>query len=331
MDNRYDRQEKLKDMGFDQSKISKSHVIIIGIGALGSKSAELLARAGIKKITLVDRDFTELSNINKQSMYIEKDVGLPKAIVAKKEIKLINSKIKIDAVVDDFNYKNAEKIVKNADLVIDGSDNLETRFLINDVCVKNKIPWIYGAIIRTDGASFNIVPNGFCLRCVFRKTPEIKDLEICENVGLLNSLPSIIASKQVTEAFKILSGCSYSKKYFRINIWNDVFELLNIKKDPKCEVCSQKKFNFLNGEIGSKMTKMCGQNSFQIDTKIEVRNLKKISEKLKKMGNISYNKYLIHFRIGNKQISLYKNGRSIISGVKNEGEAKSLLAKYIGN
>ena len=208
---------------------------------------------------------------------------------------------------------------------------MKTRFLINKYAVKNKIPWIYGAIIRTDGASFNIVPNGFCLRCVFRKTPEIKDLEICENVGLLNSLPSIIASKQVTEAFKILSGCSYSKKYFRINIWNDVFELLNIKKDPKCEVCSQKKFNFLNGEIGSKMTKMCGQNSFQIDTKIEVRNLKKISEKLKKMGNISYNKYLIHFRIGNKQISLYKNGRSIISGVKNEGEAKSLLAKYIGN
>ncbi len=322
---------RTKNIKFSHNKLSKKHVAVIGVGALGSRSAELLAKNGIKKLTVIDRDFVELRNLENQILYTKSDIGVPKAIAAKKRIHHIHPKVKINAMVDDFNFKNAWKLLKDIDLVVDGTDNLESRFLINDICIKNKIPWVYGGVIGSVGASFNILPEKICFRCVFREIPRTEDLETCESAGISNSLPSIIASIQIREALKILSIGKAPKKIFRVDMLNDTFESLHINKNPKCETCVKKNFVFLNGTIGSKITRMCGQNSFQINTDTRINNFKNISDRLKKSGEVYYNKYLLHFKSGDKQISLYKNGRSIVSGVKSEDQAKTIFVKYMGS
>lgn len=325
---RYSKQIKI--LGNVQNKLKKSTVAIVGIGALGSHSAELLVRSGIGKILLVDREYVELTNINSQNLYTEDDLNLPKAIAAKKHLEKINNEIEIVDVVEDINYKNICSILKKPDIIIDGTDNLDTRFLINDYCIKNKIPWIYGSIIGTEGYSFNIIPGYACLRCIFNGIPNYEDLETCETFGLLNTLPSLIASRQVTEAIKLLLNKKYSRKFFKIDIWKDNIELLDVKKNKNCVCCGKKKFEFLDGIKKLTVNKICGSDTFQIKLTKEVVDFKKLYKKLKNSGDILFNEFIFHFIVGKKRLSIFKNGRVIVKGVKNEKEAKILCSKYIG-
>lgn len=327
---RYSPQIILKEIGKDQNKLSKSTVAVIGLGALGTYSSELLVRSGIGEIILIDRDYIELSNLQRQTLFTENDLDLPKVIAAKKHLEKINSELRIEAHVEDFNYKNAEELVSDADIIIDGTDNLETRFLINDLSVKNRIPWIYGAVVGTEGMSFNIIPSKPCFRCIISDLPKIGSLDTCETRGILNTLPPLIAGRQVTEAIKILLNKDYSDKFFRVDLWNNKFELLNVKKSEDCVCCKRKNFEFLNGVRGTFATRMCGMNTFQIRLTKEIESFERLSKKLESVGKVSFNEFILHFSVNNKKLSLFKDGRIIVKGVRNEKEAKTYVSKYIG-
>lgn len=330
MNERYSRQIVMKEIGSGQSKLLRSKVAIVGLGALGSHSADLLTRSGIGKLILIDRDYVELNNLQRQTLYTEEDMDLPKAIAAKQHLEDINSEVKIEAYMDDFNHKNAENLVKGVDLIVDGVDNFETRFLINDIAVKNKVSWIYGAAVGTEGTSFNIIPDQACLRCIIPDLPNSGSLDTCETRGILNALPPLIAGKQVSEAIKILLGRNYSEKFFRVNLWNDKFELLEVKRNRNCICCGKKQFEFLTGKRGSEISKMCGIETFQIKLDQKPERFEKIANKLKGVKEVTANAYMLHFNVDGKKISLFKDGRVIIKGTHDEKEAKSLATKYIG-
>lgn len=241
---RYSRQiilPKIREEG--QKKLLESSVLIIGMGGLGSNIASSLVRAGIGTVKIVDRDFVEPTDLQRQILFDEKDIGKCKALVAHKKLKKINSSINIDAKVMDINYKNAEGIIKEVDLVLDGTDNLETRFVINDVCVKNTKPWIYGAAIGSVGMVMNILPKGPCLKCFIKKIPLPCSQLTCATAGVLNTILSIIASYEVTEAVKILlKDKKVCKDLIYIDVWNTTFNKYTVKKNKNCVCCVKKDF-----------------------------------------------------------------------------------------
>ena len=266
---RYIRQEIFAEIGKKgQQKLRKSAVAVIGLGALGSVAAELLTRAGIGRLILIDRDIVELSNLQRQSLYDESDIGKPKAIAAKEKLNKINSEVKIDYFIDDLNYNNIEKIIeiKNIDLILDCTDNLETRFLINDFSVKNKIPFIYSSAVGSKGYVFNVVPekNNPCLKCFLK---EAAQLDTCETTGVLNTITHIIPSVQVNEAIKILLDKDYEKNLLFFDVWKNELMKIKINKNKNCECCITGNFEYLSGKKSSKTIKMCGNGIFQIKNK----------------------------------------------------------------
>ncbi|MEK6983762.1 MAG: ThiF family adenylyltransferase [Nanoarchaeota archaeon] len=343
---RYIRQEIFKEIGKKgQQKLRKSTVAIIGLGALGSVSAELLARAGIGKLILVDRDIIELSNLQRQSLFEESDVGKAKAAQAKERLNKINSDVKINFFVDDLNHNNIESMIsmehsnniksnkklKNkksyVDLILDCTDNQETRLLINDFCVKNKIPFVYSSAVGSKGYVFDIVPNenNPCLRCFLKGTAP---LDTCETIGVLNTITSIISSIQVNEAMKILLKKNYEKQLLHFDVWKNELLRIKVNKSPNCVCCVKNNFEYLNGKKSSRIIKLCGQGIYQINAKPmdknQFNNLKNI---LKKIGKVADFGYCINF--GNN-ITIFNNGRALIKA-RDEKEAKSLYSKFVGN
>jgi molybdopterin-synthase adenylyltransferase len=232
---RYKKQILLKEIGEKgQKKLNKSIIAVIGLGGLGSNSANLLARAGVNLI-LIDRDKLEFENLQRQNIYTEKDVGNEKAKIFGEYLKKVNSEIKIEYHVIDINEKNID-IIKKANLVLDCTDNLETRFFINEYCTKNKIPWIYAAVLGTEGMiiSFN---GGYCFNCIFKKPTE--KIKTTNDLGLINTIPYLIASLQVTEAIKILLTGQNTKEIIRVNIWNNNIDRIKIKRDKNCKICNK--------------------------------------------------------------------------------------------
>ena len=270
---RYSRQVLFKGIGEEgQAKLTKSSVLIIGCGGLGSISSELLARAGIGYLKIIDRDFLELNNLQRQILFDENDIkeGLPKAIAAKRKLNKINSNITVEALVEDVNRFNIEALLTNIDLVIDATDNFETRFLVNEACVKKNVPWIYGACVESYGLTMNIIPGKTpCLRCIFEKLPEPGSSPTCETVGVISPIVTTIASIQCAEALKILS-CNYNhlnKNLLSLDLWKNEFhavDISNINQEKNCPVCNYKQFNFLNGKYGTTFTALCGSNAVQI-------------------------------------------------------------------
>jgi adenylyltransferase/sulfurtransferase len=332
MDERYARQVILKQIGrAGQEKLAASSVLIIGLGALGSVASNILARIGVGRIALVDRDYVELSNLHRQALFDERDIGLPKAVAAKNELQKINSLVTIKEFVTDFNSANAEELVKDVNLILDGTDNLETRFLINDVAVKLGVPWVYASCISTLGMTFNIVPGKTpCLRCVMPSLPPTGSLDTCETAGILSTAPAVIASIQSTEAIKILLGKEFSKKLCVVNVWTNRTDFLNIRPDKNCRTCQKRDFEFLEGRYASKIHRLCGLNTFQIRTPTGPIDLKGLARKLRGVGKVSHNPYILHFQIGQKMLSIFRDGRVIAKGVKDEKEAKSLCARFMG-
>jgi molybdopterin/thiamine biosynthesis adenylyltransferase len=338
---RYARQAAFHGIGKDgQEKLAKSRVMILGCGGLGSASASILARAGIGYLKLVDRDFLELNNLQRQILYEEHDVkeGLPKAIAAQRRIHRINSTIDIEPVIADVNRFNIEKLISDVDLIIDAADNFETRFLLNDACVKHHRTWIYGAAIESYGLTMNIIPGETaCLRCVMDHVPQPGTVPTCETVGVLASIVCIIASIQCAEAIKILTGKKdeINRNLISIDVWQNNFQTINITKkniQKNCPVCNQHWFEFLEGKQGSAFTTLCGRNAVQILPFKETQfDLAKLAINLSDLGVVKVNEYLIRFEIEGYELSIFPDGRAIVKGTTDTGIARGLYAKYVGN
>lgn len=319
---RYSRQIIFDHIGEKgQELLKKSTVTILGLGATGSNSAQLLARAGIGKLILIDRDIVELHNLQRQSLFTEQDLYKSKAIAAKQNLEKINSSIKILAHFTDIDYINIKSYVKG-DLVLDCTDNMESRFLLNEFSIVTNIPWIYSAVIGSSGYVFNRIPNKTpCLKCIFNEPTE--QLGTCDTEGILNSIPSLIASIQVTEAIKILTHQPSTKELLYYDIWKQRLIKTKVKKNPSCPTCN-KKFVYLTGEKYNEVIKLCGTNSFQL--RCPKLNLEEAARKLEKIDKVNLNEYCLIFR----ELTIFRDGRALVKADSPE-KAKSLYSSYIGN
>ncbi len=332
---RYSRQVILQNVGEEgQKKLLKSHAAVVGCGALGTSVANSLARAGVGKISLIDRDFIELNNLQRQMLYDENDVGEPKAIAASNKLHNINSEIIVEPVVKDLNHTNVEEILKDVDVVLDGTDNIQTRMLVNDVCVKNDIPWIYTGAIGTSGMTMNILPGKACLRCLYPTIPKIGSLPTCDTMGILNTITSIMGSMESTEAFKILLGNikeGNDGNLIVYDVWSKSFDDIIVRKNDECECCVKGNYEYLNAEDREVLTSLCGRNAIQITpANPKELSLTEMAGKLESVGEVKLAPFIMVFTKDDKEISLFKDGRAIIKGTNDHNVAKSLYARYIG-
>jgi len=311
-----------------QEKLSIARVLLIGCGALGSNIGIALARAGIGNIAVVDRDIIEEENLGTHQ-YFHHEIGLPKAIALKQKILEINKDIKVDALVADVNKTNVEQLIQGKELVLDGTDNMRTRFLMNDACVKNKVPWIYGSCVKSEGASAVFYPSGPCFRCVFPRVPS--KLETCDTVGIVSMLPALIANMQVSEAIKILTGGKASKDMIFYDCLKHTLEKIALKKNSECKTCYKHNFEFLNSKL-KETAVLCGRNAIQVFP----RRPLKIEELMHRLQGseveiLGGNLYLMSFRVKNYAITVFEDGRALIRGTSDEKVAKSLYSKYVGS
>jgi molybdopterin/thiamine biosynthesis adenylyltransferase len=245
---RYSRQTLLREIGEDgQTKLSTSKAVVVGCGALGTHSASLLARAGVGRIHIVDRDRVEISNLQRQTLFSEQDIGEPKASVAEHLLGRINSGIEVTSMVMDVGIDNVEGVVGEATVVVDATDNMDTRFAVNDACVKLGIPWVYGGAVGTSGMVFPVVPGGPCFRCIFPTLPQPGLLPTCNTVGIVNTLPSVIASLEVTEALKIMLGKETTPELLIIDVWHVDLQKIRVKRNPECRSCAEHRYYEFEG------------------------------------------------------------------------------------
>lgn len=238
MESRYSRQELLPEIGpHGQEMLAKARVIVIGCGALGTHSLSLLVRAGVGEVTVIDRDSIELTNLQRQTLFLEEDVGRPKAEVAERRLRTVNSEVVIRGIVGEVLSDNIEDLIEGATVVVDATDNMETRYVVNDACARLGVPWVYGGAVGVSGMALAITENGPCLRCVFPNPPQPGMLPTCNTVGIINTLPSIVASVQVTEALKIIMGRKPTQELMVMDVWNQDIQKIRVEKDPGCPSC----------------------------------------------------------------------------------------------
>lgn len=335
---RYSRQILFAGIGkAGQAQLLESRVVIIGCGALGAMQAEMLARAGVKNLRLIDRDFIEASNLQRQIMFEESDVAerLPKSIAAASRISRINSEIVTDARVTDVNYTNIEELIGDADLILDGTDNFETRYLINDAAVKlNKI-WIYGAAVGSYGVQMTVIPHRTpCLRCLFPTAPAPGTAPTCDTAGVILPIIATVAAYQVTEALKILTGRKnlLHGKLLQFDVWENLTKNLTLNApDTECPACAKGEFEFLSSQSGQLVWSLCGRNAIQITPAIKTSlDFEQLATRLSNSGKVSYNRYLLKFAADGYEITIFPDARGIIKGTDDLTIARSLYAKYIG-
>jgi molybdopterin-synthase adenylyltransferase len=317
-----------------QDILTSSKVMIIGLGALGSHTADILVRAGFGHITLVDRDIVELHNLQRQTLFDENDVDefALKAEAAEKKLKKVNSQIKINSHTIDVNPQNIENLVSGYDLVIDGTDNFETRFLINDICMKLKIPWIYGGAVSSLGMTMNILPfKTACLRCAIDSLPSPGSTKTCDNLGIIPTIANIVASIQATEAIKILvNSGSISEELIVIDLWENRFVKIKIKRDKSCPSCSGK-FEYLESRESKEFMSICGNNATQYKPTGNIcLDLKTLGAKLDMLGNVKLTDKILKFKNQQDEFLVFQDGRMIIYGLKEHGRIRSTYSKYIG-
>ena len=335
MIDRYSRQVLFPGIGKEgQRRLDNSCAVIIGCGALGTVIATSLVRAGVGKVRIIDRDFIEYHNLQRQVLFNEDDIrnGLPKAIAAEQHLKKVNSSVEIEGIVADVNYTNIERLISGADLILDGLDNFETRFLINDVSLKHKIPWVYGGAISSSGMTMNIIPGQTpCLRCVHPQVPSGARMLTCETVGVISPAPFIIGSLQSAEAIKILVGAKeINRDLIIIDVWAVTFYHLKIAPHENCPAC-QGRYEFLEGKFGMRTTSLCGQNAVQvINPEVKELSFERLATHLRPVGEVSYNEFMLRFGVDNHEMVIFPDGRAIVKNTTDESLARGLYAKYIG-
>lgn len=333
---RYSRQIRFREIGEDgQRRLSQSRVAIVGCGALGSTQAELLARAGVGFLRLIDRDYIEWSNLQRQTLYDENDAEafLPKAAAAANHLRAINSSIEVEPAISDLTAATVGDLLEDVHLVMDGTDNFETRYLINDFALCHDIPWIYGAAAGSYGLKMPIVPGKTCcLRCMLPEPP-VGAQETCETSGILGPITTTIAAMQVADALVILTGHvdKLSQKLTIVDLWaGDILQVPQPQPKPDCPACGRREFTYLTGKRRAPIG-LCGRNAVQIYDRERHLDLKELAKRLESVGTVKVNDFALRAQIENFDITVFPDGRAILKGTTDVGVARSLYAKYIGN
>lgn len=335
---RYLRQTIFPGIGqAGQQKLLAARVVIIGCGATGTVIANHLARAGVGHLTIVDRDFIELNNLQRQLLFDEQDLAenLPKAAAAERKLRAINSDIEVRGLVADANPENIETLIEGATLVVDGTDNFETRYILNDACLKHDIPWIYTGAVSTYGMSQTIIPGETaCLRCLFEDIPSPGASATCDTAGVVGPVVGAIASVSATEAIKLIVGQGeLNRGIIHLDLWYNSFERFD-NKGPRanCPACQQHNYEFLNQEKGGQAVSLCGRNAIQIRQPGRHKlPLSELAGRLSEVAEVTArNDFLVRFIVDAYEITLFADARAIIKGTEDESVARGLYAKYVG-
>jgi molybdopterin-synthase adenylyltransferase len=338
-DDRYSRQIRFVPIGeAGQQRLSAARVLVVGLGALGTVTADQIVRAGVGFVRLIDRDFVELSNLQRQSLFDEEDIrnNLPKAVAAEGRLRRINSSVQIEAKVEDVNPSNIEDFLADVDLVLDALDNFETRFVINDACAKHRKPWIYTAAVGSYGLVMPVLPGTTpCLRCLLGSLPAPGTSPTCETAGVVAPITHIIASIQVAEALKFLTG-SLNADDVRLtayDVWSHRFQRIDVGKDSMttCSVCSDGNFEYLHGTPLRTIT-LCGRNAVQLIPEVKGDiDFKELSKSIGVFGRVEFNDFLLRCLAPPYELTLFKDGRAIVKGTEEAGTARSIYSKMVGS
>jgi adenylyltransferase/sulfurtransferase len=333
---RYSRQVLFKPLGEEgQERLSRARATLVGLGALGSTLAQHLARAGVGFLRLCDRDFVELDNLQRQTLYDEEDVraNLPKAAAAAARLARINSGVRLDARVTDVNFSNVESLAADVDLVLDGTDNFETRFLLNDACVKLGRPWVYGGCVGSYGMAMAVLPGeGPCFACLVGELPAPGTSPTCDTAGVLNTAVGVVASLQANEAIKLLAGRreALAGGLQTLDLWTNTFQLVRVPRSPSCATCVGRRFPHLEA-ASSGAVSLCGRNAVQITPAPGARlDLAEAERRLAPLGPVRRNAYLLKFEVDACELTLFPDARAIIRGTDDPARARSLYARYVG-
>ena len=341
MNERYSRQILFSGIGASgQEKIGLGRILLVGCGALGSVIAEILVRAGIGRITIADRDYIDESNLQRQALFTEEDCrsGLPKAIAASRHLRAINSSVDVHPEVLDVRASTIEALVREQDLILDGTDNFETRYLLNDASLRWDKPWVYGACVGAYGMSVAFVPHVTpCLRCILQLLPPPGSSPTCDTVGVIGPIVHVVAALESVEALKLLTGQRdlLNRKLITMDLWGNRFATMDLsaqKPDPECPACGQGRLEFLDGLHEGHADMLCGRNAVQISRAVpRPVDLGPIAKRLSELGSVTHNEFLLKAKIGECEIALFRDGRAIVRGTQDIGEARRIYSRFIGN
>jgi adenylyltransferase/sulfurtransferase len=332
---RYSRQELFAGIGVDgQERLGGARALVVGCGALGSSLSETLVRAGVGSVTVVDRDFVEESNLQRQALFDEQDAAerLPKTVAAERRLRRINGSVSVLGIVADVASDNARSLVEGQDLVLDGTDNFETRFLVNDVCVQAGIPWVYGACVGSHGLALLVRPGTTpCLRCLLRELPAAGSQPTCDTVGIVSPIVQVVAAVQAAEALKLLAGRAEAllPGLVSVDVWTGAFDVLDLRgRAPSCPGCTQGRFAPV--EAGAAV--LCGRGAVQIRaSRGGPIDLPALAARLRAAGEVTANDYLVRFAQDGAELVVFQDGRALVRGVADVAQARSLYARYVGN
>ena len=340
---RYSRQILFREVGeTGQQRLIESSAVMVGCGALGTALANLLVRAGVGRLRIVDRDFVEPSNLQRQTLFEESDAqeALPKAVAAERRLRAINSETSVEGIVADLGPKNADELLRGFSLILDGTDNFETRFLLNDAAIHLNIPWIYAAVVASYGVTLTVRPGvTACLACALEsesgngtQTSGTGSEDTCDTVGVLGAAAGVIASIEAAETIKILVGKSESAggRLVSFDVWSGKFQSVRVARNPECRACVRREFRYLEGDAQPHLT-MCGRDSVQIHERRRQLDLTALGKRIAPtVAEVRENGFLLRFRVPPYEVTVFADGRAIIKGTRDTSVARSLYARYIG-
>jgi len=353
---RYHRQALLADVGdAGQAQLGRSRALLVGCGALGSVAADWLVRAGVGHVVIADRDFVELTNLQRQVLFDESDVrdALPKAEAARRKLQAVNSQVEVTAIIDDVNADNIERYAQHCDVIVDGTDNFQTRYLINDVSVKRGVPYVYGGAVGTSGLQYTVLPRTAahdspweqanrttpCLRCVFDEAPAPGAVDTCDTAGVLSPAVGIIASYEATAAMKVLLGQwnAIEPTLLAIDPWQNDLRAMSVANamSDDCVCCGKRTFEHLAGDAAQRTVTMCGRDAVQLRANNGTNlDLSAIADRLRAHGHVNVNDYMLRAALndagGEYELTLFPDGRAIVKGTQTPATARSLYARYVG-
>lgn len=332
---RYARQIRFAPVGPEgQERLVAASVLVVGCGALGSVSAEQLVRAGVGRVLLVDRDLIEIHNLQRQPLFSEADIeeGLPKAIAAEQRLRAVNSEVLVEGRVLDFNFTNALAIARGMDLIVDGTDNFETRQLINDVSLELDVPWLYGGAVGGDGVVKAVLPGRTsCLRCLLDGVPMPGEVPTCETAGIIAPTAAMVASLQVSLALRMLTGAEVNGDLYLLDAWNPALRSVAVPRLADCPACGLGERPFLEGRLGGAAAELCGRDAVQVfPAETAELDLGTVAERLDGLGTVKNRKYYLEFSDGVLSLSIFPDGRLIVKGTDDPARARAAAAKYLG-
>jgi len=330
---RYSRQLLFAGIGQNgQQKLLDARVAIVGCGALGSFQAAALARAGVGNIRIIDRDYVELSNLQRQWLFDENDAAeaAPKAVAAKRQIARMNSSVQVEAVIADLTAANADELLEHSGIVLDGTDNFETRYLLNDYCVRAGIPWIYGGAVGSYGIVMPVVPGRTaCFACLYPEPPSGPQ-PTCETAGVLGAVTALVASLQVSAAMKWIVSGEAPAGITTVDVWSgEIRRIAQHPNDPDCRACARHEFTWLDSRRRAPIS-MCGRNAVQIHELTRPLDLTELASRLRPLGDVRSNEFALRFEAPPYLLTVFPDGRVIVKGTTDTGVARSLYARYIG-